>query len=717
MKGEGLIKDVKKDVLGLSTLALGIILFLSLVSYNPFDPSFSTYSTELLKVKNWCGRFGAYSSDLLIQWFGIGSLVIPVVFIFQAFLFFQGHTLARIGLRSISIFFSLITAVSLLSIYGDYATFFGVKFHLGGIVGYAVGRGMVVTILGKVGGTVFLLTLFSVFLIISTGVTVADLRSLLGRKKERKERVRKKIKEDLSRPEEDLAGILEPPLEEPLAEDIEIYRAGEKARARRVRARKAVGKFHLPPVSLLEEPPYERDLPDEATLLENARLLLSELRQFGVDGEVTSVKAGPMVTLYEFKPAPGKKLSSIVKLSEDLALALKAESLRIIKNIPGRGVMGIEVPNRRRERVYLREIIESREFQEASHPLTIAVGLDILGNPVVADLSRMPHLLIAGTTGSGKSVALNSMILSLLYRTTPEELRLILVDPKMLEFNPYDGIPNLLHPVVTQPRDAAKVLKWAVMEMESRYRLMMENGVRNIDSYNALVRKRKKSAPDDDALSPMPFIVIVIDELSDLMISSAREVEESITRLSQMARASGIHLIVATQRPSVDVITGVIKANFPCRISFKVSSRYDSHTILGEYGAELLLGQGDMLFLRPGPERIIRVHAPYVSEEEVRKVVSYLKEQGEATYEESLLDVEGNALPDSEGDDDEKYEEAVRLVTETGRASISYIQRKLGIGFNRAARIMERMEEEGIVTPPGPGGKGRQVRRRPPVDD
>jgi S-DNA-T family DNA segregation ATPase FtsK/SpoIIIE len=711
------MRNVKKEIGSVINFAFGLLLFLSLISYDPFDPSFSTYSSRAMKVSNWCGKVGSYSSDILLQWLGIGAFLVPVIFFIQAVLFYRRLKVRQIMMRSAGGLLSLIASVGILSIYSGYVKLFGIDFYLSGITGYVVGEIFVKSVFGRVGGSIVLFASLMVFLIISTGLTIRDVRAFFGRKKEKREKVRIKIKKDAEVRGMELGaptGRGEPIVEKEI-EEIKIVRGSkrkEEGRKGRIFSASSPSDFKLPDLSTLEIPPMDRTIPDKAVLKDNARVLIQELRQFGVDGEITSVMAGPMVTLYEFKPAPGKKLSSIVKLSEDLALALKAESLRIIKNIPGRGVMGIEVPNMERERVYLKEILGSEEYLSSKHPLSISIGMDILGRPVVADLSKMPHLLIAGATGAGKSVALNAMILSLLFRTAPDDLRLILVDPKMLEFNPYDGIPNLLHPVVTQPRDASKVLKWAVSEMTGRYRLMMENGARNIDSFNNMVRKRGRGKKKNTDISTLPYIVIVIDELSDLMFSSAREVEESITRLSQMARASGIHLVVATQRPSVDVVTGVIKANFPCRISFKVASRYDSQTILGQYGAELLLGRGDMLFMRPGPEGLMRVHAPYVSEREIGQVVSYLKQQGKAVYDDSVIEGELSELPEGESVEDDKYEEAVSIVLKTGKASISYLQRRLSIGFNRAARLIERMEDENIVTPPGPGGRQREVRRR-----
>ncbi|HSL92112.1 MAG TPA: FtsK/SpoIIIE domain-containing protein, partial [Candidatus Limnocylindrales bacterium] len=394
----------------------------------------------------------------------------------------------------------------------------------------------------------------------------------------------------------------------------------------------------------------------------------------------------------------------------------RCESVRVVPNIPGKGVMGFEIPNGDRTRILLREILGSRAYAESEAPLSLALGKDIFGEPIVRDLSKMPHLLIAGTTGSGKSVALNSMILSILFRATPEEVRFILVDPKMLELTPYEGIPHLYHSVLTQPKEAGQVLKWAVGEMTGRYQLMQENGVRHIDAYNQLVEKRLRSAfrpktrnGEGEELARLPYIVIVIDELADLVMTTAsrREVEDTITRLTQMARAAGIHLIFATQRPSVDVLTGVIKANFPARISFKVASQYDSRTILEQSGAETLLGYGDMLFLQPGVGGVLRLHGPYVGEGEIQRVVEHLRAQGAPVYEPSIT----ARAPEEEDPDpsrDPKFDDAVEVVVLAGRASVSLLQRRLQIGFNRAARIIEEMERQGIVGP-SEGGKPREV--------
>jgi len=457
-------------------------------------------------------------------------------------------------------------------------------------------------------------------------------------------------------------------------------------------------------------------------LLANSRIVEKTLADFGVEGKVAEVQPGPVVTLYELEPAPGVKINRITTLSDDLALALKAPSIRIMAPIPGKAAVGIEIPNTHRETVYLREVLDSETFQESRLVLPIALGKDIVGNPMVTDLTRMPHLLIAGTTGSGKSVSLNAMICSILLKAAPEEVKFLMIDPKRLELSSYEGIPHLLHPVVVNPKKAAQVLKWAVEEMERRYQLIAASGVKNIDSYNKAVATSAPQPPlpglmndgkeSPETVSKLPYIVIIIDELADLMMVAQKNVEDSLTRLAQMARAAGIHLMLATQRPSVDVITGLIKANFPTRISFQVSSRVDSRTILDQQGAESLLGSGDMLFVPPGTGRMTRIHGAYVSDREIERITDFIKQQGQPTYDESIsrYEEDSEAREGEKGDEDfdEKYDEAVELVTDLGQASISLVQRYMKIGYNRAARLIERMEAEGIVGP-SDGAKPRKV--------
>jgi S-DNA-T family DNA segregation ATPase FtsK/SpoIIIE len=488
------------------------------------------------------------------------------------------------------------------------------------------------------------------------------------------------------------------------------------------------GDYEFPPRDLLQEPPsLDGNVITQEMLERSAGLLESVLEDFGVRGEIIHVRPGPVVTLYEFEPAPGVKSSRVIGLADDIARSMSALSARVAV-VPGRNVIGIELPNANRETVYLREMIDSRTFESSNYRLPLCLGKGIGGEPIIAELAKMPHLLVAGTTGSGKSVAINTMILSLLYRFKPEECRLIMVDPKMLELSIYDGIPHLLTPVVTDPKKAVVALKWAVREMEDRYRKMARLGVRNIEGFNQRAASAKgkgetvmctvQSGFDKETgeatyvqeeldLTPMPYIVVIIDEMADLMMVAGKDIEGAVQRLAQMARAAGIHLIMATQRPSVDVITGTIKANFPTRISFQVTSKIDSRTILGEMGAEQLLGQGDMLHMAGGG-RIVRVHGPFVSDEEVEKVVNHLKEQGRPDYlatvtedEEDEDAVQDTAVFDASAmgseDSDDVYEQAVKVVLRDKKCSTSYIQRRLGIGYNRAASLVERMEQEGLV--------------------
>jgi S-DNA-T family DNA segregation ATPase FtsK/SpoIIIE len=494
--------------------------------------------------------------------------------------------------------------------------------------------------------------------------------------------------------------------------------------------------YKVPPVELLDPSDGEQFRIDKETLHANSLILQKKLEDFGVAGEVVAVRPGPVITVYEFKPAAGVKVRRIVLLADDLAMALRAVSVRILAPIPGESVVGIEIPNPRRETVRLREVIESAAYRNSESKLTLALGKDIGGTPFTTDLAKMPHLLVAGATGTGKSVSINAMILSILYKSTPQDVKFIMVDPKMLELTVYEDIPHLLVPVVTDPKKAAAALFWAMDEMDRRYRLMRDRGARNIDNYNRTLESagnkkavidltEAESSGDTTALGGdrlkndplvherLPRIVIIIDELADLMMTVGRDIEEYITRLAQKARAAGIHLILATQRPSVDVITGLIKANFPARISFQVTSRVDSRTILDSMGGEKLLGDGDLLFLPPGTARLMRVHGAFVSDQEVRKVMESVKRQGQPNYRPEVLEakkeVEAAAAADEEYD--EMYDQAVAIVTETQQASISMVQRRLRVGYNRAARMVERMERDGVVGP-AEGAKPREVYAR-----
>ncbi|MBI2344208.1 MAG: DNA translocase FtsK 4TM domain-containing protein [Deltaproteobacteria bacterium] len=483
------------------------------------------------------------------------------------------------------------------------------------------------------------------------------------------------------------------------------------------------GHYVFPALGLLNAEGQKTAVIDEANLRARARLLESKLVEYGIHGRVTEIHPGPVVTMYEYEPAAGVKVNKIVGAEDDLSVTMGGRAIRIVSHIPGKAAVGIEVPNMERETVWLKEIIGDPKFRRANSKLPLAMGKDIEGHTIVADLTKMPHLLVAGATGSGKSVAINCMITSVLYKATPADVRMILVDPKMLELSIYDGIPHLLLPVVTKPKDATLALKWALREMERRYRLLSDAGVRNIIGYNEKVEKgllelvseeeAETLTLDNPDAAPhtgkIPYILIVIDEMADLMMVAGRDIEETVTRLAQMARASGIHLILATQRPSVDVITGIIKANFPSRIAFKVSSKHDARTIIDTVGAEQLLGMGDMLFLAPNTSNLIRIHGGFITENEVQRVVTHCKQQAEAIYDETILQQqETGSAAGGEEEYDELYDQAVRIVTDSGQASISMVQRRLRIGYNRAARLIERMEVDGIVGPPD-GSKPRQV--------
>jgi DNA segregation ATPase FtsK/SpoIIIE, S-DNA-T family len=474
-------------------------------------------------------------------------------------------------------------------------------------------------------------------------------------------------------------------------------------------AERRKGEYTLPPLALLDAPKTERKI-DERELMDGARLLEEKCREFSVEGSVVQIHPGPVVTTFEFKPDAGVKYSKITSLADDLCLAMQAESV-LIDRIPGKSTVGIQIPNHTREQISLREMLESEAYRRATSKLSIALGKTIHGEPYATDLAAMPHLLIAGSTGAGKSVAINGMLTSILYRATPDDVRLIMIDPKRLELGMYDDIPHLMTPVVVDPKQAANALRWAVGEMEERYKTLAAEGVRNIEQYNRNVQQaiaEKRTPKNGVDPKPLPFIVVVIDELADLMMVASNDVEESIARLAQMARAVGIHLILATQRPSVDVITGLIKANLPARISFRVSSKIDSRTILDGNGAEQLLGKGDMLFLPPASSRFIRLHGPYISEQESARLASYLRKQGKPTYDESITAEEKTAADGIELEKDDLYEEAARIVVQSGQASISYLQRRLRIGFSRAARLVDMMEMEGLVSPAA-GGKPREV--------
>jgi S-DNA-T family DNA segregation ATPase FtsK/SpoIIIE len=670
--------ELKKEILGIGLLGLFIFLLVSLLSYHPFDPSFNTLAGGT--VKNLCGKVGSYISDLLIQIFGMMSYLLPAfTLLFSAFYLKKKQPPYPLVLSSGLTLLFLSLSLLLEMIVGR-IQLRGVGIPFSGFLGLLLEKTLV-NLFSNFGSYLISIILFliSLFLIVQ-----APLLSIIEERVMRKRSVerRKEIK------------VTEEHKEEPKIEKKVVQESFDFF--------KDIGPYKLPPVSLLDPVEKKEVRVDKESIQLNASILEKKLKDYGIDGKVTEVRPGPVITMYEFEPAPGIKVSRISNLSDDLAMALSAVSIRIVAPIPGKSVVGIEIPNKIRQTVYLREIIESEVFSDSHSYLTLTLGKTISGEPFVAELAKMPHLLVAGSTGSGKSVSLNSMICSLLFKATPINVRFLMIDLKMLELSFYEGIPHLLLPVVTNPKNAKTALRWLIDEMERRYLMMAEKGVRSIEKYNQKMAKQE--------METIPYIVVVIDELADLMMVSTREVEEYIARLAQMARASGIHLILATQRPSVDVLTGIIKANFPARISCQVSSKVDSRTILDANGAESLLGYGDMLFLSPGVGRLQRLHGPYVSEGEIKRIVEFLKQQGTPTYHHEILEEKEEKGGAAEVDD-EKYREAMEFVMEKGEASISMIQRRFRIGYNRAARIIERMEGEGIVGP-SDGVKPREVLKR-----
>jgi S-DNA-T family DNA segregation ATPase FtsK/SpoIIIE len=613
----------------------------------------------------------------------------------------------------------VVTTGGLCAFRGHTITLFDNKFSSGGIAGFAL-NDFLTAYANTIGSTVIIVLLMITGLMLATKFSPAAFLKMcltlmirtyqraasllvIWKARIKKRRTSAEKKTVTVRKKEAKIKIETPPprpkpkkiVPRPMQEEFDFMKSGSD--------------FRLPPITLLDEIDDYSVNVDNENLQMQSRMVEKKLTDFGVQGEVSAVQPGPVITTFEYKPAAGVKISKIVNLTDDLALALRAESIRIVAPIPGKAAIGIEIPNYEREPVNFREIAVSEEYQKSRSKLTLCLGKDIVGTPVTASLDKMPHLLIAGATGAGKSVGLNSMIASVLFKATPNDVKLIMIDPKRIELSSYNGIPHLITPVVTDMKKATNALFWAVREMERRYELLSENKARNISQYNSKVDKLEKDKSNEEQLEKLPFIVIIIDELADLMMVSSRDVEVALTRLAQMARAAGIHLILATQRPSVDVLTGIIKANFPTRISFQVSSKIDSRTILDTGGAENLLGAGDMLYLPPGTAKIQRIHGAYISEEELSRVVDFLKKQKTPDYDESVLSApekEDNAGGVEEHD--EKYDEAVALVTETGQASISMVQRHLRIGYNRAARIIEVMEKEGVVGP-SDGAKPREV--------
>jgi S-DNA-T family DNA segregation ATPase FtsK/SpoIIIE len=740
------------EFVGVALFALALIWLISLVTHDPTDPVWFFTTGAAHPPANFVGRVGAFLSELSFQLLGYAAYLIPAVIGVAGWHYFWCQTpdAAYTKLTGVALLFGCSSAF--LSLVFGSTEGAGKSFHAGGSIGRAFGLFMS-DYLNRTGSLIVLLTMMMLAVILSTQFSfgrmfatatansqnfsarsVGWLRAWIERKRKdmaRREVIAKHAKPvvapakpgrapaaESDEPPARPARSIEPDPASPSLRPSPPVVARKKAEAAplplaeetKAPAQRKRGTFTLPPASLLDAPKAERKV-DERELMEAAHLLAEKCREFSVEGQVAQIHPGPVVTTFEFKPEAGVKYSKVTGLADDLCLAMQAESV-LIDRIPGKSTVGIQIPNPNREAISLRELLESDAYQRSSSKLTLALGKTIHGEPYVTDLATMPHLLIAGSTGTGKSVGLNSMLTSILYRATPDDVRMIMIDPKRLELGMYEEIPHLLSPVVVDPKKAANALRWAVREMEERYKTLAAEGVRNIDQYNRNVRMilQERGTQDEDAPKPLPFIVVVIDELADLMMVASNEVEESICRLAQMARAVGIHLILATQRPSVDVITGLIKANLPSRISFRVSSKIDSRTILDANGAEQLLGRGDMLFLPPASSRSIRLHGPYISEQESARLASFLRKQGKPTFDDSItLEEEGKSGPGGlEFEKDDLYDEAARIVVSSGQVSISYLQRKLRVGFSRAARLVDMMEAEGLVSP-GAGGKPREV--------
>ena len=765
---------INREIVGILLVTLAVLIFLSLWSFSLRDVGWSGLPESDTVVErgsphNLVGLVGAYIAKGLIWLVGSAALAIPfVILVFGIRMFLAERKAVTTILGSVLLILGLSTLVWLhhpvsVQVLEDGITSGVYAGHAG-----AWTAGKLEPLFGRWGTTILLGALLLVSLLLVTSFSlsagVGSIPKSVGQmgqwvrlpswqwpawwkdRSQPKANKPLKINREWKKQRTAFSFLKEddPEEEQPLEQDApasaEIDFPVENGPRAMTRSdlgrpepvRKVAKGYHLPdPVALLEAPPVSNTQQTDQILESQSQILSATLQNFGIAGKVTEVHPGPVITMYEFAPGPGIKVARIVTLAHDLAMALKAPSVRIVVPLPGKSTVGIEVPNPVKETVALREILNSDAYTRSRSKLTLALGKDIFGRPCIADLKTMPHLLVAGATGSGKSVGLNSMLLSLLFSAHPDEVKLLLIDPKVLELQIYDGIPHLLHPVLTSPKAAARGLTWVLQEMERRYRLLAEYGVRNIQAYNEKIDLAVEDGPravpqkpvedtgdhePDEAPQPLPYIVVVVDEFADLMMTAPKEVEEKIARLAQMARASGIHLILATQRPSVDVVTGLIKANFPTRIAYQVSSKTDSRTILDANGAESLLGWGDMLYLPPGTGRLTRLHGPYVSDDEVRRVVEYVKTQAgpdfcnEPAFQEQVI-VEG------EQERDEIYEQAREVVLTSGQASASLIQRRLRLGYPRAARMIEQMEEEGLVSAPGRDGRREVLGRRMALEE
>ncbi|UCF89167.1 MAG: DNA translocase FtsK 4TM domain-containing protein [bacterium] len=704
-----------REIVGVALVAVGLFFLLSLVSYSPRDISLNSTGASQQQVSNMGGIVGAYLADLSIQTIGWTAFTIPVFFLFLGVTRFFHRNWGSWALRSAGAGLLVLTLCVLVQLRMNPLTFTGGKVPPGGITGKLAADGLV-SLFNIAGAHVIVMALLLASILIMTNLSLITaaawatglfgaLFTLITKKRERTRR--KKVVTNAQERERQV----QPPRIETKPSVVNRTRPVPARQEEFDTLPRPRGKFSLPPLHLLDPPDEKHRGITEKEHLARSRMLVKKLQDYGIHGQVTAVNPGPVITVFEYEPGPGIKVSQIVSRAGDLSLAMGGVDIRIVERIQGKSAIGIEVPNIEPETVHLREILNSAEFEACKGILRLAIGKDTSGVPFVTDLDSMPHMLVAGATGTGKSVAINSMILSMLFNLTPEDVRLLMVDPKMLELSPYEGIPHLLAPVVMEPKKAASALRWLVSEMERRYQLLAARKARNIDSYNTKTAKIKESLSEDEDLK-LPHIVVIIDELADLMMTASRDVEECIARLGQMARAAGIHLILATQRPSVDIISGSIKTNITGRIAFKVTDKANSRVILDHNGAEQLLGRGDMLFIKTGMSSLTRLHGCFVTEEEVGRVVKFLKEQAKPEYRDDLF----NYQPPTPGVDDdeledEKYQEVLDFVFNKGYASASMIQRNFKVGYNRAARMVERMEADGHIGPPD-GAKPRPVLRR-----
>ncbi|MCD6352734.1 MAG: DNA translocase FtsK 4TM domain-containing protein [Proteobacteria bacterium] len=730
--------QLKREILAIIFFTFGLAIVLSLVSYHAEDPSFSSYQSSSEKISNLLGVVGSYLSDFIYQFFGLSSFLFALILLqlsIRLFFTLQPPFQFLQGFVWLGLIFS---TTGILSLSLGKITINNFSGNAGGVSGYIISD-FLTRYLNPIGAYIFLLLIFvpslmavtnfsffrtgNLFIIFFSSLKKGAVSLIKSRKKLtlKKTKVKQtlnllprtswsKLSKNGEKPSIEPAIVTSAAVDKSLAFDADVSARQKQS---------LISDFKLPTLNLLSDPEKKITPIEKEMLIQNSRLLESKLADFGVKANVTNVHPGPVVTMYELKPAPGVKINRIVNLADDLALALRAVGIRIIAPIPGRGAIGVEIPNRKREPVCFKEIVGQKTFIKSDSLLTVGLGKNIAGMPIITDLSKMPHLLIAGTTGSGKTVFLNTLICSILFKAPPSKVKLLIMDPKRSELIFYEDIPHLLYPVVTDAKQATEALRWAVEEMERRYHLLAQMGTRDITAYNQKITTNKGNQQfwesngfdPSDPPQPMALIVVVIDELANLMMIASREVELSLARLAQMARAAGIHLLIATQRPSVDVITGTIKANFPARISFRLTSKTDSRIIIDTNGAENLLNQGDMLFLSPRTTRLKRIHAPYISDDEIIGIVNFLKAQAKPEYQELHLKSGEDTDRESDGDIDEKYQEAVELVTSLGQASISMVQRKLRIGYNRSARIIEKMEKDGLVGP-SDGSKPREVLRR-----